>query len=207
MKKLPKFLAATCAAVALSASLAFAADAPGQPAPQPPFGPHASHAQRGQMGPHGMALAALTPEKPALVRTLMDEHRAALFPLHQNLYAKRAELEALNASGAGVTSKTKAVIRDIADLNAKMLAADAAFRARLFKETGLRVPVMGHGMMGGMMGGMGGGKCAMMEKMMGGQMGGQMGAMMHGAPAAYPAAGQPAPAAPAAPAPDHDAHN
>lgn len=199
MKRFPKILAATCAAVALSASLAFAADAPGQPAPQPPFGPHAGHAQAGQMGPHGMALAALTPEKQVLARTLMDEHRAALFPLHQNLYAKRAELEALNASGAGLTSKSKAVIRDIADLNAKMLAADAAFRAKLFKETGLRVPVMGHGMMGGGM--MSGGKCAMMSQM-GGQMGGMMmGGMQHGAQA--PAAAAPVPA----PAPDHDAHN
>lgn len=195
MKRFPKILTATCAAVALSASLAFAAEAPQKPAaPVQPAG-HAGHAQAAPMGPHGMALAALAPEKQAVARKLMDEHRAALHPLHQSLYAKHAELEALNASGAGVTDKTRAVIRDIADLNAKMLAADAAFRGRMFKETGLRVPVMGHGARGGMMSG---GKCAMMEKMMGGQMGG----MQHGAPAG-PAA---APAAPA-PAQAHDGHN
>lgn len=196
MKRLPKILAATCTALLLSSSLALAAETPkkakaaptqptpaAQPAHQMGMGMMAQH--KGQMD-----LAALSPEKQELARSIMNTHRDALFPLHQNLYAKNAELEALNAAGNGDSDKARAVIRDIADLNAKMLIENGKFRARLVKETGLRTAPMGHGMMGG---GMGGGmKCAMMEQMMGG--------MQHGA----------APAATADKAPPkdaaHDAH-
>jgi len=146
------------------------------------------------MGP----LAQLSPEKQEAAKRLIDANSAAMFPLHQSLYAKHTELEALNAGGEGESGKAKAVIRDIADLNAKMLQENGKFRTRLFKETGLRVPVMGHGPKGGMgmMGGKMGGKgCGMMTGKMGG-----MGAMT-------------APGAPAAPAPadapaaaDHSGH-
>jgi Spy/CpxP family protein refolding chaperone len=161
MKRLPKILAATCAAVALSSSLALAADATSAPASG--YGPHhglharAAHAMGPMMGP----LAQLSPEKQQAAFKLMEENRAALFPLHQAMYAKYAELEAINASGDGDGSKAKAAIRDIADLNAKMLTENSKFRAKMFKATGLRVPVMGHGMMGGM-GMMGGKGCGMM---------------------------------------------
>lgn len=194
MKRLPKIIVATCAAVALSSSLALAAEAP---APQ---NPHAGHGQPGLPGGHSMSghgammgpLAQLTPEKQEAAKKLMAANSAAQFPLHQGLYAKLAELEALNAAGEGESGKAKSVIRDIADLNAKMLQEDGKFRARMFKDTGLRVPVMGHGAMGGMggmgmMGGKGGGMgCGMM-----GGKGGQMGAMAAGAgaPAAPGAAG------------------
>ncbi len=207
MKRFPKILAATCAALLLSSSLALAAapkkvkDAPAKPAPVA--------GQMGEMGgqmggmPGGMAggkmgqmgLSGLSPEKQEIAKALMNEHRDALFPLHQSLYAKNAELEALNAAGNGDSDKAKAVIREIADLNAKMLMENGKFRARLVKETGLRTAPMGHGMMaGGMSGGMMGGgmKCPMMEKMMGG--------MQHGAAPAAPADKAPAKA------PAHDAH-
>lgn len=181
MKRLPKIIVATCAAVALSSSLALAAEAP---APQ---NPHAGHGMPGLPGGHSMSghgammgpLAQLTPEKQEAAKKLMAANSAAQFPLHQSLYAKLAELEALNAGGEGESGKAKSVIRDIADMNAKMLQEDGKFRARMFKETGLRVPVMGHGSMGGMgmIGGKGGGMgCGMMGGMMGGK-GGQMGAM------------------------------
>lgn len=197
MKRFPKILAATCATVVLSSSLALAAEAPKKdaPAPVPAAGFHGAHGGMGMgamMGP----LSQLSPEKQATARKLMDANASAMFPLHQSVYAKSAELEALNAAGEGESSKAKGVIRDIADLTAKMLQENSKFRARMFKETGLRVPVMGHGMMSGMMGGMMGGKgCPMMGGMKGGMMGGMM---MGGAPAAAPAA----PEAPAA----HDAH-
>ena len=193
MKRLPKIIVATCAAVALSSSLALAAEAP---APQ---NPHAGHGQPGQPGGHSMSghgammgpLAQLTPEKQEAAKKLMAANSAAQFPLHQGLYAKLAELEALNASGEGESGKAKSVIRDIADMNAKMLQEDGKFRARMFKDTGLRVPVMGHGAMGGMgmMGGKGGGMgCGMM-----GGKGGQMGAMAAGAQAPAAAAGDASP--------------
>ncbi|MDP3427784.1 MAG: periplasmic heavy metal sensor [Humidesulfovibrio sp.] len=222
MKRIPKILAATCAALALSSSLALAAEAPKKakavpakpvPAAQP------AHQMGGMMGGQmmggkmegmtsgQMGLAALSPEKQEIAKALMTEHRDAQFPLHQSMYAKNAELEALNAAGNGDSDKAKAVIRDIADLNAKMLMENGKFRARLVRETGLRTAPMGHGTgggMGGMMGGKGmmGGdmKCPMMEKMMGG--------MQHGA-APAPAAGA-APAAAVDKAPSkgsaHDAH-
>lgn len=214
MKRFPKILAATAAVVAMSSSFALAAEPAKQdaPAPVPAYGPRGPHAAHGAgAGPMMGPLSQLAPEKQAVAQKLMDEHRKALFPLHQGMYAKMAELEALNAAGDGESSKAKGVIRDIADLNAKMLQADGKFRARMFKETGLRVPVMGHGMMGGM-GMMGGGKgcgmmgCGMMGggMMKGGMMGGHMG-MMGGAPAA-PAPGAPAPAAAPAGAQAHDGH-
>lgn len=183
MKRFPKILAATCAVVALSSSLALAAEAPGATPPPPVRGIHAGHGAKAMAG-HGMMgpLAQLSPEKQEAAQKLMDANAAAMFPLHQSLYAKHTELEALNAAGEGESGKAKAVIRDIADLNAKMLQENGKFRTRLFKETGLRVPVMGHGPMGGM-GMMGGKGCGMMGGMMGGKMGG-MGAMMSpGAPA------------------------
>lgn len=179
MKRFPKILAATCAVVALSSSLALAAEAPGATPPPPALGFHGGHGAQAMAG-HGMMgpLAQLSPEKQEAAKKLMDANTAAMYPLHQNLYAKHAELEALNAAGEGDSGKAKAVIREIADLNAKMLQENGKFRARLFKETGLRVPVMGHGLMGGM-GMMGGKGCGMMDGKMGG-----MGAMMTpGAPA------------------------
>ena len=225
MKRFPKILAATCAALALSSSLALAAEAPKKvnPAPvKPAPAAQPAHQMGGMMGGGmmgggmmgggmmggmtggHMGLAALSPEKQEIAKALMTEHRDALFPLHQSMYAKNAELEALNAAGNGDSDKAKTVIRDIADLNAKMLIENGKFRARLVKETGLRTAPMGHGMMAGGMGGMMGGKgmmggdmkCPMMEKMMGG--------MQHGAAPAAP----PAPTTDKAPAKAaaHDAH-
>lgn len=206
MNRTSKILTATIAALVLTSSLALAAESPkkAKPAPAQP----ATHAA-GQVGPMGgmmggqMGLAGLAPEKQELARTIMAEHGKALYPLHQSLYAKNAELEALNAAGSGDSDKARAVIREIADLNAKMLLENGAFRARLVKETGLRTAPMGHGMMGGM-GGMGGGmKCPMMDGMMGKMTGKMNGGMQHGAaPAAGAAAKDAAPAKAAA----HDAH-
>jgi hypothetical protein len=207
MKRFPKILVATCAAVALSSSLALAAEPAAAPMPA-----HAGHA--GMVGAHGPMmgmLGQLSPEKQEVARKLMDEHAKALFPLHQDLYAKYAALEAANAAGEGDSAKAKGIIRDIADLNAKMLTENSKFRARIFKETGLRVPLMGHGMMGmgGMMGGMMGGKggCGeMMGSMKGGMMGGmmgqmgQMGAQPNGAAAGQPGAMNAMPGMDAAPA-------
>ncbi|MDR3640097.1 MAG: periplasmic heavy metal sensor [Humidesulfovibrio sp.] len=176
MKRFPKILVATCAAVALSSSLALAAETPKDAASAP--APMRSGAH-GMMDPMMGPLSQLSPEKQEAARKLMAENAKALFPLHQSLYAKYAELEAVNAAGEGDSNKAKAVIRDISDLNAKMLIENSKFRTRMFKETGLRVPVMGHGMMGGMMGGKS--MCGEMAAKMGGMMsGGKMGGQMNG---------------------------
>jgi len=170
MKRFPKIFSAACAVVALSSSLALAAEAPGASPPPPGSGFHGGHAAHALGGPGMMGpLAQLSPEKQKAAMKLMEAHADAMFPLHQSLYAKHAELEALNASGEGESGKARSVIRDIADLNAKMLQENGKFRTRLFKETGLRVPIMGHGPLGGK----GGKGCGMM----GGRMGG-MGPMM-----------------------------
>ncbi|PKN09068.1 MAG: hypothetical protein CVU73_03915 [Deltaproteobacteria bacterium HGW-Deltaproteobacteria-8] len=180
MKRFPKILAATCTALVLSSSLAMAAEAPNTSKAAPAMPAHAAQALHGSMPgsmPGQMGLAGLSPEKQELARTIMNAHRDALFPLRQSMYAKSLELEALNAAGNGDSGKAKAVIREIADLNAKMLMENGTFRARLVKETGLRTAPMGPGMMsGGMMAG-GGMKCAMMEQMMSQMNGG----MAHGA--------------------------
>lgn len=205
-RSLARILTATAAALALTSSLALAAEpaakpaAPAMPAANMPAG----------MGQHGgMGLASLSPEKQAIARTLMADHAKALAPLHQSMYAKGMELEALNAAGEGDSAKARAAIRDISDLEAKMLTENAKFRAQMVKKTGLRTPIMGHGMMGGMMGqmmpgmmggkgmmGQGGMSCSMMQGMAG--MAGGQGHAGHGAPAAgAPAAPAGAPAAPA----------
>jgi len=182
MKRLPKILAATCAAVALSSSMAFAAESNTKTVVVMPRGQVHAGLHGGAHGPMMGMLAQLSPEKQEAARNLMTEHANALFPLHQNLYAKYAELEAINAAGDGESGKAKSVIRDIADLDAKMLLENSKFRAKMFKATGLRVPVMGHGGMGGMMGGKG-----MCGGMMGGKMGGgMMGGMMPGGPMQTP---------------------
>jgi len=208
MKRFPKILAATCAAVILSSSLALAAEPLAKDAPAPaPFraGPHGVHGADGPMG-HAMGpLAQLSPEKQEAARKLMDAHAKAMFPLHQSLYAKHVEMEALNAAGEGESGKARSVVRDIADLNSKMLIENNKFRTRMFKETGLRTPVMGHGPMGmggkGMCGPMMGGK---MGGQMGGHMAGTMSGMMGGMTGGAPA---PAPSAPDAPeASAHDGH-
>lgn len=203
MKRFPKILTATCAAVVLSSSMALAAE-PAAPAPaQMPMmnaGVHGGHGVHGFHGPMMGLIAQLPPEKQQVAYKLMNEHAKALFPMHQDMYAKFAALEAVNAAGEGDSSKAKGIARDIADLNAKMLIENSKFRARMFKETGLRVPVMGHGMMGGMgmmMGGKGG--CGQMGGMMGGMMGGQAGPM--GSMTA------PGAAAPAADGAAHNAHS
>jgi hypothetical protein len=208
MKRIPKILATTCAALALSSSLALAAEAPkkakavsAKPAPATQPAHQMGGMMGGMMGQHKdqMGLAALSPEKQEIAKGLMAELREVLFPLHQSLYAKNAELEALNAAGNGDSDKAKVVIRDIADVNARMLIENGKFRARMVKETGLRTAPMGHGMMaGGMMGG--GMKCPMMEKMMGG--------MQHGGAQAAPVATTDKTTAGKAPAKaeTHDAH-
>ena len=208
MKRFPKILAATCAAIALSSSLALAAEPMKNAVPTPATMPYGGvHGQHGGMGPMMGPLAQLSPEKQQAARKLMAENAKILFPLHQSLYAKYAELEAVNAAGDGESGKAKSVIRDIADLNAKMLVANSKFRAQMFKETGLRVPVMGHGMMG--MGGMMGGK-GMCGEMMGGMRGGMMGgrAPMSGPMGGMMGGQMAAPAAQddAADATAHDAH-
>jgi Spy/CpxP family protein refolding chaperone len=223
MKRFPKILVATCAALALTSSLALAAEpavkkTKAVPAPAAAMAPMGQMGGMGQMGMMGggmgggmgqgkgmMSLASLSPEKQEVAKALMNEYRDALFPLHQSMYAKGVELEALNAAGSGDSDKARAVIRDIADLNAKMLIENGKFRTRMIKETGLRTPLMGHGMMGGgMMGGHGGGKMGMMGGNMNCAMMESMGGMQHGAMA--PVKGAPAPAGKAAPAPAHDAH-
>lgn len=158
MKRFPTILAASCAAIALSSSLALAAE-PIQPPRHIPHATPWNHGRGGMMVPDAGPFAQLSPEKQEAARRLMDAHAKAMAPLHQDLYAKMAALEALNAAGEGEGAKAKAVIRDIADLNAKMLVENGKFRTRMIKETGLRIPVMGHGPRHGMMGGKG---CGMM---------------------------------------------
>ena len=182
MKRFPKILAATCAAVALSSSLALAAE-PAHHAAPADHTVHAGYGPHGFMGPMMGPLSQLPPEKQEAARKLMLEHAKVMFPLHQSMYAKYAALEAVNAAGEGEGSKAQAVIRDIADIQSRMLTEDSAFRANMFKETGLRMPVMGHHGMFGFGGGMmAGGGCGEMGQMMGGH-----GPMAAPAPAPAPA--------------------
>lgn len=132
----------------------------------------------GMMGP-GMDMMGADPAKMQQAQKIMAEYQPKLFQLRQDLYARHAELNAVLAQAQPDVSKAKTIAKQIADLQGQQLTQMVEMRARIAKETGIRMPMrgmggMGHGMMGGGM--MGGGGCPMMRGMGGGM--GMMGGMM-----------------------------
>lgn len=137
----------------------------------------------GGMGRMGGGMADLTPEKQQAVSDIQAEFQAKLFPLRQDLYSKRAELNAVMAQATPDLAKAKALNKDINALETQMGDLMLEARARIAKETGLRGGGMGGGGMGGgcgagggcgggMMGGGAGGGCGMMGGMGAHRMGG-----------------------------------
>lgn len=126
----------------------------------------------GMMG-GGMGMMGADPAKVQQAQKIMAEYQPKLFQLHQDLYARKAELNAVLAQPQPDVNKAKSIAKQIADLQGQQLTQMVEMRARISKETGIRMPMKGMGM-GGMMGGkMGGGMgCPMMQGMGGGMMGG-----------------------------------
>lgn len=97
---------------------------------------------------------ALTPEKQAAVQKIMDEHHAKIMALREDLWAKQTELDALKGND---TKRIQALVTEMKDLRAKMLAERETIEKKLEAE-GVEFGGrgMGHGMGRGMMGGCGG---------------------------------------------------
>ncbi len=121
------------------------------------FGPgHGGHGGRGPV-----YYQALPPEKQAVVEKIMDEHRAKMFALREDLWAKQTELDALKGSDA---KRIQTLVAEMKDLRAKMFAERETLQKKLEAE-GVELggrgmgPGTGHGMMGGKMGRGGCGPC------------------------------------------------
>lgn len=127
----------------------------------------------GMMG-HGMGMMGVDPAKMQQAQKIMAEYQPKLFQLRQDLYARHAELNAVLAQAQPDVSKAKTIAKQIADLQGQQLTQMVEMRARIAKETGIRMPMRGMGGMGHGM--MGGGGCPMMRGMGGGM--GMMGGMM-----------------------------
>lgn len=112
----------------------------------------------GMMGGHGMGMMGgnmygLPPEKQAAAQKIYAEHNAATAQFKQQLFAKQSELNLQLYGGATDDKKVQALTKEIGDLNAKLIEAQANLARQLAKEG---IPAMGSGMgCCGMMGGMG----------------------------------------------------
>ncbi|GAB6177412.1 hypothetical protein JCM16814_23030 [Desulfobaculum senezii] len=127
-------------------------------------GPH--HGQmRGQMGGHGwgqgycgQGYQALSPEQQQKADAIAQQFYQDTKPLREQMYAKRAELEALLASPNADQSRIDAVTKDIANLRSQLFEKRVKFRQQMGNETGIRMPMgRGYGHGGYHRGGGGGG--------------------------------------------------
>ncbi|MEW6262048.1 MAG: periplasmic heavy metal sensor [Thermodesulfobacteriota bacterium] len=125
---------------------------------KPAEGAHSSHgAASGRPTRHGMAMMKMMDhwgvpdDKKETIMKISREYDEKLFALRQDLHAKQAELEAVMSQAQPDLPKAKAVIQEIAGLGAGIMEQIVEMRARIIKETGVRLPVT-RGMMGHMMG-------------------------------------------------------
>lgn len=104
----------------------------------------------------------LNQEQAAKAQEMSTAHHAAMTPLMQQLYAKRAELDAQIYSATPNQDAIERLGKEIGALQGQVYAANASFNARLAKEG---IPAgcwqngrgMGYGRGGGHGGGWGGG--------------------------------------------------
>lgn len=161
----------------LVASAALAQQAGSQHQQHQSQAPAGQTAQPGMMG-HGtmgggMGMMGVDPVKMQQVQKIVAEYQPKLFQLRQDLYTRKAELNAALAQAQPDVSKAKNIAKQIADLQGQQLMQMVEMRARITKETGIRMPMKGMGMGGMGSGMMGGGMgCPMMQGMSGGMMGG-----------------------------------
>lgn len=92
----------------------------------------------------------LTQEKRDALDKLMQERRAAVEPLAQQLEAKRLELNALSRNPNAKSEDISKLAQDVAQLQTQVRAANRDFQDKVQKELGVQM-----GPRGGMMGGYG----------------------------------------------------
>lgn len=95
-------------------------------------------------GSHGWGNTAMNQEQQAAAQEIFAEHAKAVSPLHQQLMAKRAELEALSYGKNVDDAKAQALFREVADIKAKLFKANSDLRAKL-EAKGIAGGYGGHG--------------------------------------------------------------
>lgn len=82
-------------------------------------------------GSHGGGNPSVSQEQREAAQEIFAEHAKAVAPLHRQLQAKRAELNALSYADKPDQSKVQALFREIADIRAKLFSANADLRGKL----------------------------------------------------------------------------
>ena len=113
---------------------------------------------------------AMNQEQQAAVRKEYAEHYNATAPLHREVMAKRAELQAMSYNKNVDNGKVQSLYREIADIEARLFTANAVFEKKLADQG---IPYAGQGMgYGGHRGGHRGGYMGQGHGMRGGHGGG-----------------------------------
>lgn len=76
----------------------------------------------------------LTPEQQQKFDALFSEHQKKAFALHQDIWAKRTELDALAQNPNTKPERITQLVNELKDLRAKQYTQREAFRAALQKE-------------------------------------------------------------------------
>ncbi|MES9996589.1 periplasmic heavy metal sensor [Desulfovibrio aminophilus] len=82
----------------------------------------------------------LDPGKQATLDNLLAEHHKAMQPLRDQLFVKEHELRALERQSTADLPAVRATAKEIVNLRGQVIEQDQAFRAKVLKETGLRLP-------------------------------------------------------------------
>lgn len=161
-----------------------AAPAKTEPAPAATADQPAAHSGHGQPGASPMMehmtammkMHGVPHEKMMAIHKITKEYEPKFFAIKQDLYTKRAELEAVMAQKEPDMAKAKAIAKEMAAVKLAQYELGIEMRAQIIKETGIRLPLdkmmgghkmaaeMKGKMMGGGMMGPGQMKCPMMDK-------------------------------------------
>lgn len=110
-----------------------------------PFGPCGP----GNYGNPGFArqqMQQLPPEKLDQLRALQLEHRKAVQPLRDQLWTKRALLEALSGNPKADPKELRELVAEMAELRAKLREVRLEFSLKMQNETGYDGPCPAFGM-------------------------------------------------------------
>lgn len=129
MSKRFLWMPAALAALLILSSVAFAGPGHGRG-----YGPGA-----------GSFYGNLTPEKQAAVDKIFEKHQKAFFDLHEQMWAKGTELEALTRSGKADKADIEALVADMGKIRTQMDQERQSLASEISKETGVKLPAYGYG--------------------------------------------------------------
>jgi len=91
------------------------------------------------------AVQQLTQEKQDQLKSILDEHRKEMTPMHNAMWEKRTLLKALSANPNTKPETITALVGELSDLRAQAQTRREALQSRVSKEIGIDLP-MGFGM-------------------------------------------------------------